>query len=126
MELASHWLQIIPCWEKIISESFCLFIHTATDPTPEDIEAPPRLWKVQFAQACPLATTYQVGSVSIHRIMRGRDIGNEINSQIVGQVVLLKGVSLKAVRDCIKVLTSYSTDKTFGLQEERRKTCNDS
>lgn len=48
-----------------------------------------------------------------------------MNSQIVGQVVLLKRVSLKAMRNRIKVFTSHSTYKTFGLQEEKVK-CNGS
>lgn len=48
-----------------------------------------------------------------------------MNSQIVGQVVLLKRVSLKAMRNPIKVFTSHSTYKTFGLQEEKVK-CNGS
>lgn len=49
-----------------------------------------------------------------------------VNSQIVGQVVLLQSVRLEAVRDCVKVFTPYSTDETFGLQEERYETCNHS
>lgn len=42
-----------------------------------------------------------------------------VYSQVVGQVVLLKGVCLKTMWKLVKVFVSYSTYKTFGLQEER-------
>lgn len=42
-----------------------------------------------------------------------------VYSQVVGQVVLLKGVCLKTMWDLVKIFISYSTYKTFGLQEER-------
>lgn len=43
----------------------------------------------------------------------------KIYSQVVGQVVFLKGVCLKTMWNLIKIFVSYSTYKTFGLQEER-------
>lgn len=42
-----------------------------------------------------------------------------LRSQVVGQVVLLKRVGLKAMWNFVKVFASHSTDEAFGLQEER-------
>lgn len=41
--------------------------------------------------------------------------------QVVGQIVLLQGVSLKAVRRRVKVVVTDSTNETFSLRTEMRK-----
>lgn len=43
-----------------------------------------------------------------------------VHLQIVGQVVLLQGVGLKAMRHFVKVFTSNSTYETLGLEESSR------
>lgn len=68
-------------------------------------------------------TAYQVLHFSIR--LGHRQPETRVNSQIVGQVVLLQRVSLKPMRDFIEILTSYSTYETFGLQKKRCKTFND-
>lgn len=40
--------------------------------------------------------------------------------QVVGQVVLLQGVSLKAVRRRVKVVVANATDETLGLQRKMK------
>lgn len=41
--------------------------------------------------------------------------------QVVGQIVLLQGVSLEAMRCCVKVVITNAADKTFGLRTEGKK-----
>lgn len=76
---------------------------------------------LHFTTSIKSLFTYQTVSFSTCKIIQ-----SDVNSQIVGQVVLLQSVSLKSMRDFIKVFASYSTYETFGLQEERCQTCNDS
>lgn len=40
--------------------------------------------------------------------------------QVVGQVVLLQGVSLEAVRRRVKVVVANAADETLGLQREMK------
>lgn len=41
------------------------------------------------------------------------------NSHVIGQVVFIQSVGLKAVRRCIKVVTSDATYKAFSLHRNQ-------
>lgn len=44
--------------------------------------------------------------------------GRAARSQVVGQVVLLQGVGLEAVRHRVEVVVAYPADEALGLEDE--------